>query len=663
MTAIWIVHREPRTRAALARLAAAPEDSLRAGPGDPALDAAPPADVVLLGLDGDFEAELEFAHRTAPRLGDATWILVPQHRDLPEAQRLFDTLGADFLSFPPDALALRQRIRAARERRSEALPLSQRPVREELRERFTRWFVDLELPELLRAVDPRLADVPLLVEGEPGSGRALLVRYVHAFGGSAAGGLVEIACGAELDAELLLARLGAGCERHPPAAPLSILLSDVHLLEAALQRQLAAWIEFGPPPGRLRSGGLRWIATVDDGAALDPRLRRRLARLWIRIPALRERIHAITRFANETAHRWCTRRGIPARRMGEDAALVLEEYPWPGNLAELEAVVEQTLVAGSADPVRAADLRLAGEAMAPLDAPKPAASAAAPPTTRLPGVLPELEAAPELWQLGDDEPGEEGMETELAAADELPDLAELLPEEPEEPDEPALEESGPEVAEPPLQRLAGALAHEVRNPLTAIRSFAALLPERYADSEFRSQFAELVGEGVERIEDVVAGLERLGSLSPPVSSPVDVTALLDELLRERRDTIRRRGLLVLKELESEQPLALADPDQLRFAFEAVLNQALELVPERGDVYCASRHHPDGLRGGPSLRVLLRFRGSPAVTDDAGGGLSPAENALQLVIADCVIRGLGGSTALDAGSSETVLVVDLPAPAL
>ena len=71
MPRLWIVHREPRTRAALARLAAAPHDALLGAPGDPGFASAEPPEVVLLGLAAPFEAELEFAHRLAPRLRGA----------------------------------------------------------------------------------------------------------------------------------------------------------------------------------------------------------------------------------------------------------------------------------------------------------------------------------------------------------------------------------------------------------------------------------------------------------------------------------------------------------------------------------------------------------------------------------------------------------------
>ena len=82
MSTLWIIHREPQFQAALARLAAAGETAVLAAPGDPQLDSAPAADVVLLGLVDDFEVELQFAHRFAPRLRDARWILLPQRSDI-----------------------------------------------------------------------------------------------------------------------------------------------------------------------------------------------------------------------------------------------------------------------------------------------------------------------------------------------------------------------------------------------------------------------------------------------------------------------------------------------------------------------------------------------------------------------------------------------------
>jgi signal transduction histidine kinase len=202
------------------------------------------------------------------------------------------------------------------------------------------------------------------------------------------------------------------------------------------------------------------------------------------------------------------------------------------------------------------------------------------------------------------------------------------------------------------------------------------LPENYDDPEFRARFQELVGNDVRRIEDVITRLYSLSELPDGERQPVDVAALLDALLDEQREEIRSRRLLVLKELDRNQPFAMGDHDQLRSAFAGLLAKALDLVPEQGDLYLASKHHSSGLRGSPTVRILLRYHNPAAVTgeplpaeipphelsDAATVGISLEETALEFVIAEAIVRAQGGTLTIDnTDSQETVIVIDLPAP--
>jgi DNA-binding NtrC family response regulator len=760
MSGLWIVHRNTRQRAALARLAAAPEDAVLGAPGDLHFDAAALPDVILLGLDGDWEIELEYAHAVQRRVRDAHWILLGPPGSGGEALRLFDTLLAEYLVYPPTPELLRERICAAR--RVTAPALSQRATRQLVAERFSRWFADLELPELLRALDPRLADVPVLIRGEPGTGRGVLAQYIHLFGGTAAGAFVHVPCTEAMRAEEILSALAEASRGAEMQPALTIWLDEVERLPADAQLRIREWIESGIALGTARAPLLRWIATTGEaGAGREPEaaLCRAMSDLAIRLPPLRERPHLVAAVTGEASRLWCEARQARARRFGEDALAVMEEYPWPGNLRELEAVVVQTLSSGTSDPVRSDDLQYGGQAFAPLGAGEvgslivdaepiggaPAevedrreewpdlvaeAELEAEPEPRAEperAAEPELEAEPELAA----EP-ELVAEAELVAEPELVAKAELVAEpelvaeaelvaEPElvaeaelvaEPDlvaepelaaEPELVAEAEFVAEPELvaeaalleveaeeeataasaepepapaaaefstapvdevslARLVASLSHEVRNPLATIRTFASLLPERFDDSEFRERFAQIVSQDVERIDALVEQLGRLSDLQAPKREAVDVSQMLEELLDDREETIRQRRLLVLKELDGDRGIAVADREQLRFAFEALLGKSLELVPERGDVYLASRYHGGGPTGSPSVRVLLRFHdreraGAAAPSSD----LSLAENSLELTIAELVIRAQGGSFALTTTEGkETVIVVDLTA---
>ena len=82
-----------------------------------------------------------------------------------------------------------------------------RTGRKRLTDRFSRWFQDVEIPDLMRSLDPRLARVPILIRGERGSGRSLLARYLHTFGGGSDAAFISIPSSEIQNSEELLQRL------------------------------------------------------------------------------------------------------------------------------------------------------------------------------------------------------------------------------------------------------------------------------------------------------------------------------------------------------------------------------------------------------------------------------------------------------------------------
>jgi len=679
MTSFWIVHRDSRARAALARLAGAGDDSVLGAPTDAHFDSLEMPDLVLMGLSGDVEQELEFAHRFGARLAGAHWFLFCEPGDREEVSRLFDTLSAEVLSYPPQPEHLRERVRAAAARRRHD-SLSERQVRDAVASRFSRYFAGLEMPELLRSVNPRLGDVPLLIRGEVGTGRSLLARYIHAFGGTTGGAFRALDCEGAFDLATLQQAIERTAEDDRARSALTLCFEEVDRLPPSLQRELSHWVGLAPPPAALRSPRLRFMATAGDpdGAdpdrRLDPQLGAAFSGLSIRVPALRRRPDAVEAFARATFDAWCRERGERTRSLDPEALSLLVDYPWPGNLRELEGVLIRTLAASSAEPIRPEHLRF--ESMPPEPIPEPA-SRPLPATLaeEAEEILAEVVALPEADEL--DAPAATEAEEPEAASVAEPALVDDEPPEQSRAPEPRLEpEPTPPADVAPegipataselraaLQRLAVAVAHEVRNPLVAIRTFAQLLPERFQDEDFRTRFAESVQKDVRRLEEVTTRLSQLGDLVPGERLAVDVARILDELLEARREALQDRRVLVLKELDRNEPFGVGDPAQLRVALDCLLDKALSLVPERGDAYVASRHHPTGLRGKPAMRILVRFQGPPVDRDDAARGLTLAAASLDLIVAEALVRAQGGSFHLDASDAgETIVVIDLPAPA-
>jgi len=630
---LWIIHRHDRGRAALSRLVGDVADRTVVGaPTDELFASAAEPQAVVLGLEGDFEIELEFVHRLSRRLVGCRWILLARPSELAEVRRLFDTLPAEVMAYPPDPRELGRRIRSSLgERVSD--PLSRRRGRDVLAARFAHWFADLELPELIRALDPQLAHVPVLVLGEPGTGRGLIARYIHEFAGArarrGAGSLIHAPCAANDRAGDLLARVRDAVESAGGDGEVTwtLWLEDADRLRPEVQRQIRGWIEFGLPAGPVPIPTLRWITTASDEsdgaapAALDAALARALSGITIRIPPLRERLEAIGPFVADTALRWSQSHRQRARRFGDDALRALREYPWPGNLAELESVVERSLAGNPADPLHAEHLLFEAGMSWREQRPAPAAERAG--AAKAPARAERPEAA------------------QAAAAPRRRESDEA----------------------PTVRRLVGAVSHEMRNPLTTIRTFTELLPQHFDDEEFRSRFTELVGSDVRRMERVLDRLQELAGSEGGERKQIDVAGLIEELLDERRDAIRSRNLLVLRELDRAAPFVLGDPASLHRVLGGLLDRALAIVPERGDVYVASRHHPAGASGRPSVRVLLRFDTPRRDRAPTVEGTTEAEASIEFIVAEAVVRAQGGRFTLDSTEShETVVVIDLPAPA-
>ena len=75
--------------------------------------------------------------------------------------------------------------------------------------------------------------------------------------------------------------------------------------------------------------------------------------------------------------------------------------------------------------------------------------------------------------------------------------------------------------------LAAAMSHEIRNPLVAISTFAQLLPERYTDADFRTQFHEIVTAEVQRLNAIIAQITAFAHPPATVLRPVAPAQLVE----------------------------------------------------------------------------------------------------------------------------------------
>ncbi len=231
----------------------------------------------------------------------------------------------------------------------------------------------LNLIETARHLAPRR--VAMLVQGETGTGKEVLVQALHAAADPSAP-LVVFNCGAA-SRELLAAELfghvrgaftGALQEGRPGRFELAqggiLCLDEIGELPLDLQPLLLRVLEegvvyrVGDTAGR--KVDVRLIAMTNRNLRREVAaghfradLFYRLSVTSIEIPPLRDRDGDIPLLLEHFSEKLATRHGVPPRPFTQAAMAALTSYAWPGNIRELRNLVENLLLTGTGDIDRA----------------------------------------------------------------------------------------------------------------------------------------------------------------------------------------------------------------------------------------------------------------------------------------------------------------------
>ena len=234
-------------------------------------------------------------------------------------------------------------------------------------------------PMLNRALEVAMqvapTDISVLVTGESGTGKEIIPQVIHQLSSRKHGEYIAVNCGAipegTIDSELFGHEkgsfTGASGSRQgyfEVANGGTIFLDEVAELPMQTQVRLLRVLETGE---FIRVGSSKVIKTnVRVVAATNENMQQaihsgkfredlfyRLSTVPIQLPALKNRqedVHLLFRkFANDFAEKY----RMPAIKLSEEAVILLQNYPWPGNIRQLKNLVEQLSVIETARDIDA----------------------------------------------------------------------------------------------------------------------------------------------------------------------------------------------------------------------------------------------------------------------------------------------------------------------
>jgi len=456
--------------------------------------------------------------------------------------------------------------------------------------------------------------LPLLIAGEMGCGQnriASAILWLQKISGSR----VSINA-AELSEEYLAQKnLELSVRRGPQATPVTLVIENLDKSQVSGQSLLLRFLE----DAEEQSIQMRYLTTANDdllqnvyqGGFVEA-LYYKLATLTLKLAPLRERREDIPVIADWFAHSYADTLSLSEPVFSAEAQGRLSNYLWFGNLSEMETVIARTLAWHRKARIEAGDLVFDfsvdthAKELSESDEFMPGGKQAA------------LDTTEPVLQVGNTAPATNGSANGQGKS---VDLNVVIHE----------------------------LAHEFKNPMVTIKTFAQLLGERYQDENFRSRFQEVVGDDIERMDELLEVMIEFADFAAPRTTKVRLDEKLQSVLNEVQNESAKRQTRFEWKRNGGRYEVRSDESQLAYILKNVLLASLSQARMGSEIEILLS--PVGTLAITYLREGARVTSITHYLDGTSSRPDDSILPLRVLLAKQLLERNGGQFAIDQSASE------------
>ena len=320
---------------------------------------------------------IDFVRTMQKQYSDIPVAMITAYGSIETAIEALKAGAFDFISKPVDLSQLRNLV-------SSALKLQETKQEQGSEDGDEQVILFGESPELkkLTAQVKKLSrsQAPIYISGESGSGKELVARAIHANGARASGPFIPVNCGAIpselMESEFFGHKKGSFSGAHQDKEGLfraadggTLFLDEVADLPLDMQVKLLRAIQEKAVRAvgseneehvdvRLLSATHKDLQALVDAGEFRQDLFYRINVINLQVPSLRERQSDIPILAQRFLDQIAQECDIPNARIDAGAMQALKAYRFPGNVRELENIIERAFTLCEEDVIREADLHL-----------------------------------------------------------------------------------------------------------------------------------------------------------------------------------------------------------------------------------------------------------------------------------------------------------------